>query len=384
MALSIFVLSYCDRRDTLANLCEKITGDAALFSMFRVAGAPAPCPFDGGPPFSFTYSRGAGAADCRVPESRAEPCTDASRLLLRYQACPDVRGTESAVEELECLGSWRDGSVRYFVGRLEHRLAHSDEDRYRCFVYERLSGPGDAVSFNVAQSGDATCSGLLSASEGSRTMRLTNTGGDRGAWTSRCEFPVWVTEQPQWLSLDHARSYRFSARNAAATPASASPTGLPDQQQLQQPPHETFFAVAHITAGCRSGYVCLALYRRDSHVIELQESETWSTAPEDACQPPNFISRQLPFFTLITPSPRRQPCPRWGVYAVVPNGGAGSPCGALPTMAVGCDQPDLMQFLPAPCPEVRSDASSSEYLPRSSLTKRPNDARDRRASKGIQ
>ncbi|XP_049809104.1 uncharacterized protein LOC126252274, partial [Schistocerca nitens] len=207
------VSAYCDRRDTLANLCEKITGDAALFSMFRVAGAPAPCPFDGGPPFSFTYSRGAGAADCRVPESRAEPCTDPSRLLLRYQACPDVRGTESAVEELECLGSWRDGSVRYFVGRLEHRLAHSDEDRYRCFVYERLSGPGDAVSFNVAQSGDATCSGLLSASEGSRTMRLTNTGGDRGALTSRCEFPVWVTEQPQWLSLDHARSYRFSARN---------------------------------------------------------------------------------------------------------------------------------------------------------------------------
>ncbi|XP_047111839.1 uncharacterized protein LOC124788613 [Schistocerca piceifrons] len=311
--------AYCDRRDTLANLCEKITGDAALFSMFRVAGAPAPCPFDGGPPFSFTYSRGAGAADCRVPESRAEPCTDASRLLLRYQACPDVRGTESAVEELECLGSWRDGSVRYFVGRLEHRLAHSDEDRYRCFVYERLSGPGDAVSFNVAQSGDATCSGLLSASEGSRTMRLTNSG-DRGAWTSRCEFPAWVTEQPQWLSLDHARSYRFSARNGtlrvwsgealekrlvchalppaprlqsppaapaapttgappppppptpAATPASASPTGLPDQQQLQQPPHETFYAIAHITAGCRSGYVCLALYRRDSHVIELQES----------------------------------------------------------------------------------------------------------------
>jgi len=80
-----------------------------------------------------------------------------------------------SVEELVCLASWKDGSTRYLVGKLHHAMAHSDEDRYRCFVYERSQGQGRErrSTFDVAQSGDATCNGLLSAKEGSRTMRLT-------------------------------------------------------------------------------------------------------------------------------------------------------------------------------------------------------------------
>jgi len=79
------------------------------------------------------------------------------------------------VEELVCLASWKDGSTRYLVGKLHHPMAHSDEDRYRCFVYERSQGQGRErrSTYDVAQSGDATCNGLLSAKEGSRTMRLT-------------------------------------------------------------------------------------------------------------------------------------------------------------------------------------------------------------------
>jgi len=51
-------------------------------------------------------------------------------------------------------------------------MATTDEDRYRCFVYER-NAHDHPVTFRVAQSGDATCNGLLSATEGSRTMKLT-------------------------------------------------------------------------------------------------------------------------------------------------------------------------------------------------------------------
>lgn len=86
-----FVPAYCYGKETLPNLCGLITGDALLYSMFRENAAPVACPFRG--PFSFTYNRGHG--ECRSPPSSIDTCTEDSRLLLSYQACPDVDGSES-------------------------------------------------------------------------------------------------------------------------------------------------------------------------------------------------------------------------------------------------------------------------------------------------
>lgn len=80
-----------------------------------------------------------------------------------------------SVEELQCLATWKEGSSRYLVGKLHHSHATSNEDRFRCFVYEKASPASEAldgVDYRVAQSGDATCNGLFSATEGSRTMTL--------------------------------------------------------------------------------------------------------------------------------------------------------------------------------------------------------------------
>ncbi|KOB69641.1 Uncharacterized protein OBRU01_15874, partial [Operophtera brumata] len=85
--------SFCHRRDALPHLCSLITGDALLYSMFRENADPS--------------------------------CTEDSRLLLNYQACPDVHASESTAA---------------------------------------------GVEYRVAQSGDATCNGLFSATEGSRTI----------------------------------------------------------------------------------------------------------------------------------------------------------------------------------------------------------------------
>lgn len=157
--------------------------------MFREDALPVNCPFHG--PFTFTYNRGHG--ECRNPVSSIDICTEESRLLLSYQACPDVYGTESTVEELQCLATWKEGSSRYLVGKVHHNHATSNEDRFRCFVYEKTTqnqvissdtnhtpangGTGTSLStsvvdYRVAQSGDATCNGLFSATEGSRTMTL--------------------------------------------------------------------------------------------------------------------------------------------------------------------------------------------------------------------
>lgn len=126
------------------------------------------------------------------------------------------------MEELECLATWKEGSSRYLVGRLHHGHASSNEDRYRCFVYEKAgqtvqgnlnraamgmgtmdhevplpNGPmpeGTAEVYRVAQSGDATCNGLFSPMEGSRTMTLR-----KGESRWRIDGQIFICHSVTWL-----------------------------------------------------------------------------------------------------------------------------------------------------------------------------------------
>lgn len=43
------------------------------------------------------------------------------------------------VEELTCLAAWKDGNARYLVGLVSHNHATSNEERFRCFVYEKTN-----------------------------------------------------------------------------------------------------------------------------------------------------------------------------------------------------------------------------------------------------
>lgn len=72
-----------------------------------------------------------------------------------------------------CLATWKDGSNKYLVAKMEHKLAMSDEEKYRCFIYERKSHLTGVTYYEIAQSGDATCNGIQSSSDGSKTMHLT-------------------------------------------------------------------------------------------------------------------------------------------------------------------------------------------------------------------
>ncbi|XP_065222448.1 uncharacterized protein LOC135847000 [Planococcus citri] len=312
--------TYCfprDSKDSLDVLCEKITGDAPLYSMFRLDAKAITCPFKGGPPFTFTYNRGSG--DCKTPVSKSDSCTDDSRMLLRYQACPDVHNSESTVEELTCLASWRDGSMKYMVGKLEHKMTSTDEDRYRCFVYNQ----GDNNVYDVAQSGDATCNGLQSATEGSRTMKLTK--GDLSHHErASCKFPPWLTEHHTWHLLDHSKTYHFSSHNGTIRVTSVR-DGVNVLEMravcnsILASSDGQIIISAHITVGCESGYRCMAFYRRDGHVIEIQQSTREVQNSEDACASQNFNSQTLPYITLITPYLRRRRCPFLGRYTVSNN-----------------------------------------------------------------
>lgn len=355
--------TFCHSKNSLASLCSYITGDALLYSMFREEALPVACPFRG--PMTFSYNRGHGT--CSNPPSNVDTCTDDSRLLFKYQACPDVPASESAVEELECLATWKEGSSRYLVGRLHHGHASSNEDRYRCFVYEKAGqtvqsnlnraamgmgtmdhevtlpgGPvpeGSAEVYRVAQSGDATCNGLFSPMEGSRTMTLRKVSSP-----GECRFPNWLTGHSSggltWHTLDLGRSYTFHPRNASLhvtrtnTTSSSFESGSIDSQYVPGPEDQdvkilcnsikqsngaptmiTMTLVAHFTVGCRSGFMCMTFYRRDGHVIELQTGSAVSR-PEEACSPPHFLQHSTPFLTLVTSSPEPRTCPYLGKFAV--------------------------------------------------------------------
>ncbi|ODN00490.1 hypothetical protein Ocin01_06191 [Orchesella cincta] len=258
-------------RSPLRTICSTISGDANLFSMFRLDGAPIDCPFKG--PLTFTYNRGHG--DCRYPVSTIESCIHPSRVLLNYQACPDIPGTESAVEELQCLAAWKEGSFRYLVGLIQYRHHASYEERFRCFAYEKskkggvfsgnygnfannsavslalgstskdsaslVSVPAGGTSsvavgsmstnsnnnnnqqndllFRVAMSGDASCNGLL-PNEGSRTMLF-----KKGSTPKPCQFPSWVQAHTQWHTLDQRSTYAFDSSTLRVS-NSSDPTGI--------------------------------------------------------------------------------------------------------------------------------------------------------------
>lgn len=75
---------------------------------------------------------------------------------------------ELADIEMECLATWKEGSTQYLVARLSGTGLVNDESRYRCFAYAKSSNS----TWNLAQSGDASCNGLTSAIEGAKTLKM--------------------------------------------------------------------------------------------------------------------------------------------------------------------------------------------------------------------
>ncbi|XP_076352779.1 uncharacterized protein LOC143248246 [Tachypleus tridentatus] len=189
--------TYCSPTSDLEEKCGEISGDALLHSMFRMNTTPVPCPFEGF--FTFSYNRGHG--ECTHPVSTVDSCTDDSHLFFKFQACTNVRNSESREEKMTCIATWKEGSTRYLIAKMEHKDTITEEDKFRCLVYDKLKNES---GYQIAQSGDATCDGLFSATEGSRTMTLIKSGSFSGA---KCRFPKWFTKHSFWQSLDGTKFY---------------------------------------------------------------------------------------------------------------------------------------------------------------------------------
>ena len=59
--------------------------------------------------------------------------SDKSQLVFSYQACVDIKGSQSQTEQAECIGSWKEGSTYYFAAILNSSLVtrQDREDSYR-------------------------------------------------------------------------------------------------------------------------------------------------------------------------------------------------------------------------------------------------------------
>ncbi|TRY66958.1 hypothetical protein TCAL_09920, partial [Tigriopus californicus] len=159
----------------VSTLCSSIMADSALFYMFRMGPnlKPTACPFDG--THTFSYSTRGGKDICGRPSSHLEQCTDPTRLVFQFQACPDVLGSESADHELSCLATWSEGSSRFLVGQWRSRRRHSSSremNNYHCFRHERRFENQEVV-VKMAQSFKSSCMGLWSVEEGARTYEMT-------------------------------------------------------------------------------------------------------------------------------------------------------------------------------------------------------------------
>lgn len=111
----------------------------------------------------------------------------------------------------------------------------------RCFLYEEKTHHQGKVAYLLAQSGEPTCNGLTTVSEGSPTIKLTkgiqNSSINficpyiRYLWDdefiktlgfgfavdkehNRCKYPSWITEHHDWRSLDGTKVYHFTNKNA--------------------------------------------------------------------------------------------------------------------------------------------------------------------------
>ncbi|KAK7605105.1 hypothetical protein V9T40_006963 [Parthenolecanium corni] len=120
-----------------------------------------------------------------------------------------------------------------------------------------------------------------------------------------CKFPYWITDHHTWHLLDHSKTYHFSAHNGTLKVMSTidGETKLEMRavcNMILESSENKAMISAHITTGCDSGYRCMSFYRRDGHVIEIQQSNKEVQIAEEACTIQNFNQQTLPFITLVS------------------------------------------------------------------------------------
>ncbi|CAM1306201.1 Uncharacterised protein g4272 [Pycnogonum litorale] len=85
----------CHTEHNAYDLCNLISSDQEMYSMFRVDAEAIRCPLEA--PYTFAYKTASGKSVlCSNPLSRVDSCAVKSQLQFTFQACADVRGSQSS------------------------------------------------------------------------------------------------------------------------------------------------------------------------------------------------------------------------------------------------------------------------------------------------
>ncbi|XP_014666644.1 PREDICTED: uncharacterized protein LOC106808432 [Priapulus caudatus] len=290
------------RKDALTDICELITGDAELHTMFRVDGERVACPLEG--PFRFSYDNGFGA--CADPMSHIDKCADDSKLKLSYQACADIHQSEHKSEQLECLATWQEGSRNYLVGRRSSRNILTDEESFRCFMYRSTE-----KGFAVAQSADAKCRGLESSSY---SLELQT----RSYPPAACFLPSWMTAFGEWQTLDGRHGYQLNENRLSGFRKLIVRNGrvlhADSCLEIRNETNAGAILLSFTLEGCRNGYMCHKIYNRAHQILEI-ESGLLTADKADACDESSFTNSHLETLLPVS-SLADSECPHRGRYAL--------------------------------------------------------------------
>jgi len=346
-------------------LCHSISVDEPLRTLFRVGSPPEHCPIPGH--YSFSYSRGRG--DCNYPRSSLSTCGNQSSLVFRYQACPDIKGSESGVEVSHCIASWREGSTDYFAARLENQIApaRGHETNFRCFVYKR-----NYAGFLLSRSSEGVCN-LYTATEGDTTFKIQKLREEE----SGCEYPAWFREHRRYTSWNHSLELHlnhigtilsFRSRKPAAENGGLVLRGggtHEEEEEVDGLLHTTkelecskavetrqnsSRIVTLSTKDCESGFECVEVERVSGRALLLRVGRLTHSA-EEACHPRLFFNNVKPVL-LTSVRLSAQACPFSGQYSVV----SGDVAAALPSL------PTPSQPNHAKCPSLVSSCANSHTM----------------------
>jgi len=304
--------SLMSRPGGLTKLCSEIPGDTAMYSMIRLWSKPVQCPIQG--PHSVSYGKGGATKHCTHPPSLMDSCSDDSVLQIKYQACPDIQGSESRVERMTCVAKWKEGNKRYFVALVnsKHSQWAEQKDRYQCFLYEDIS---NQMKMSQGQF-SASCQGLWSVLEGSRTFSLQKLSGGNS-----CKLPEAIRYNQRWRSLNHELSIHIDSDN---TSFSFLKSGTLLEQvtchsvdmieAMEMNNADEVQMVAHVKSGCSSGYICFILSALNKNIVNITYGLK-SNHPHEACQHYYFSSQTWKSSILVAEN-TSTPCPFSGSYSV--------------------------------------------------------------------
>jgi len=234
-----------------------------------------------------------------------DTCNDDSVIQIKYQACPDVEGSESLVERMTCVAKWKEGNKRYFVALVSsrHTMRKEPKDRYHCFLYEDIVG-----KMRMAQGQfTSSCRGLWSVLEGRRTFSLQKLR--RG---KPCELPHFLRRHNKWSSLDGRVSLHVDSTNTSFSLLTQATTLEQVSCHSMTESKVESRLVVHVKRGCSSGYMCLSLAGLDNTLVSASYGLR-SHHPEEACTHHYFSSTTT---TLLVAEAASSPCPFSGSYTV--------------------------------------------------------------------